>query len=469
MDVRGNKTNENSLAAKVSMDMKGTPSPVVNEKKGKKEPSFDSSTSPLTNKEKVRKEQLLGHLTSPLKANQEENIKKPSLSHLTSPLKTNKEQDMKEPKIKPSSKRSRKMATNIGDIMSSTVPPTIDMNKRQKKCQQEMPRTRLKGSQPVKKNADEPTMECQQEMPRTRLKGSQPVKKNADEKPTIGLVRELILRFVFNTTLSVREQLCNLGIGYATCSDFMSLRKNGWVVGEIINAVALRKTLIQSKRDPDALWPSWYLPTYLASYALNGGINSRTWVKYYGGSSRYTGFLESVERVYIPINENNIHWFMCVVNFKDANVYVLDSLPSLSKPKVQNEKVMRVLSYLDDVIQHLGNNGRVMKAHKLPIKRLKWLPVQEPGSDDCGVHTAKYFDLEQFNEEEAAKLRFTFEEGRNNLILDLILCGENEIRNEVIRKAQEKGKDFAVFVHLCKIKQEGISLICSIFMTEIIC
>ncbi|KAI8542027.1 hypothetical protein RHMOL_Rhmol08G0107400 [Rhododendron molle] len=69
---------------------------------------------------------------------------------------------------------------------------------------------------------------------------------------------------------------------------------------------------------------------------------------------------------------------------------------------------------------------------------LKWLPVQEPGSDDYGVHTANYFDLEQFNEKEAAKLRFTSEEGRNNMILDLILCGENVIRNEVIRKAQEK-------------------------------
>ncbi|KAF7147806.1 hypothetical protein RHSIM_Rhsim03G0056000 [Rhododendron simsii] len=360
MDVRRKKTNENSLAAKVSMDMKGTPSPVVIEKKSKKEQSS-------------------GHLTSPLKATQEENTKKPSLSHLTSPLKTNKEQDMKEPKIKLSSKRSRKMTTNIGDIMSSTAPPTIGMNMRQKKCQQEIPRTRLKGSQPVKrpvkKNASEkPTMECQQEMARTCLKESQPVQKNADEKPTIGMIRELILRFVFDTTLSVREQLCDLGINYATRSDFMSLRKNGWVVGD--------------------------------SYALNGGINSRTWVKYYGGSSRYTGILESMERVYIPINDNNIHWFMCVVNFKHANVYVLDSLPSLSKPKVQNEKVLRVLEYLDDVIQHLGNNGCVMKAHKLPIKRLKWLPVQEPGSDDCGVHTAKYFDLEQFNEEEAAKLRF---------------------------------------------------------------
>ncbi|KAF7151877.1 hypothetical protein RHSIM_Rhsim02G0172100 [Rhododendron simsii] len=182
MDVRGKKTNENSLAAKVSMDMKDTPSPVVNEKKGKKELSFDSSISPLTNKEKDRKEQFSGHLTSPLKANQEENTKKPSLSHLTSPLKTNKEQDMKEPKIKPSSKRSRKMATNIGDLISSTAPPTIDMNKRQKKCQQEIPRTGLKGSQPVKKNTNKKfTMESQQEMARTRLKRSQPVKKNINE------------------------------------------------------------------------------------------------------------------------------------------------------------------------------------------------------------------------------------------------------------------------------------------------
>ncbi|KAF7133572.1 hypothetical protein RHSIM_Rhsim09G0070200 [Rhododendron simsii] len=308
----GKKTNKNSLAAKVSMDMKGTPSPVVNEKKGKKELSFDSSTSLLTNKEKDKKEQSSGHLTSPLKANEEENTKKPSLSHLTSPLKTNKKQDMKEPKIKPSSKRSRKMATNIGDIMSSTAPSTIGTNKRQKKCQQEIPRTRLKVFQPVKKNANEkPNMECQQEMTRAQLKESQPVKKNANER----------------TTLQPWNKLCN-------SLRFYVIRKNGWVVGEIINAVALRKSLIQSKRDPDALWPSWYLPTYLASYALNG--------------------------------------------------------------------------------------------------------VQEPGSDDCDVHIAKYFDLEQFNEEEAAKLRFNSEEGRNSLILDLILCGENVIRNEVIRKVQEK-------------------------------
>ncbi|XP_058202135.1 uncharacterized protein LOC131316722 [Rhododendron vialii] len=95
---------------------------------------------------------------------------------------TNKEQDMKEPKIKPSSKRPRKMAANIGDIMSSIAPPNIGMNKRQKKCQQEMPRTRFKESQPVKKNANEkPTMECQREMPRTRFKESQPVKKNANQ------------------------------------------------------------------------------------------------------------------------------------------------------------------------------------------------------------------------------------------------------------------------------------------------
>ncbi|KAG5562527.1 hypothetical protein RHGRI_005303 [Rhododendron griersonianum] len=53
---RGKKTNENSMTAKISMDMKGTPSAVVNEKKGTKEPSFDSSTSPLTNKEKDIKE-----------------------------------------------------------------------------------------------------------------------------------------------------------------------------------------------------------------------------------------------------------------------------------------------------------------------------------------------------------------------------------------------------------------------------
>ncbi|KAI8542798.1 hypothetical protein RHMOL_Rhmol08G0168100 [Rhododendron molle] len=57
---------------------------------------------------------------------------------------------------------------------------------------------------------------------------------------------------------------------------------------------------------------------------------------------------------------------------------------------------------------------------------------------DCGVHTCKYFDLEQFNEKESAKLKFKSKEGRKNLLLELMLCGENNNRNVLIRKAQQK-------------------------------
>ncbi|KAF7144665.1 hypothetical protein RHSIM_Rhsim04G0142500 [Rhododendron simsii] len=70
------------------------------------------------------------------------------------------------------------------------------------------------------------------------------------------------------------------------------------------------------------------------------------------------------------------------------------------------------------------------------FERLKWLPIQEAG--DCGVHTAKYFNLEQFIGDELIMLKFSSVEGRIGLVLDLIMFEGNNVKEKIMEKAKKK-------------------------------
>ncbi|KAH7847493.1 hypothetical protein Vadar_026773 [Vaccinium darrowii] len=166
-----------------------------------------------------------------------------------------------------------------------------------------------------------------------------------------------------------------------------------------------------------------------------------SWVKQYSGNNKYTGIVKECERVYIPINEDKSHWYMCVVNFTHGMVYILDSLPCPSKKKERNEQVMCMVKFLDEVLDILDNDEKRQKVQKLPFHRPTWLPVQQSGSGDCGLHTAKFYNLENFTEEESSMLRFNSEDGRYRLALELIVFKDNKIRIAFIKKAQEKYRD----------------------------
>ncbi|KAI8555921.1 hypothetical protein RHMOL_Rhmol05G0213500 [Rhododendron molle] len=171
------------------------------------------------------------------------------------------------------------------------------------------------------------------------------------------------------------------------------------------------------------------------NYALRGGLNAKSWDRHYTGTHRYTGEPQACERVYIPINDSDNHWFMCVVNIRHGIVYILDSLPSPTENKRRAELVKCVVKYLDDLFQYL-DEPQVKKFSMLPFERLKWLPIQEVG--DCGVHTAKYFNLEQFIEDELIMLKFSSAEGRIGLVLDLIIFEGNNVKEKIMEKAKKK-------------------------------
>ncbi|KAH7833318.1 hypothetical protein Vadar_005115 [Vaccinium darrowii] len=221
-----------------------------------------------TNEDKKgSKEAISDDVTSPVKIKKENDNTKPS------PMKTNEDKGPKEPTLKASTKKLRRMAAHIRESLSSTAPPpTAHKNKTENKLRT----SRFKETQPVKANAKE---------------------KPFTSYPPMSEPEKLITRYVFDQSLSVREQLCNLGMEHATRAEFLTLRQGVWISSSIINLVAVKKTLVQRDRDPNGIWPSWYLPTYFADYALGRGHDAISWVKQYSGNNKYTGIVKECERV----------------------------------------------------------------------------------------------------------------------------------------------------------------------------
>ncbi|KAH7855253.1 hypothetical protein Vadar_022913 [Vaccinium darrowii] len=296
---------------------------------------------------KGSKEAISNDVTSPLKTKKENDNTKPS------PMKTNEDKGPKEPTLKASTKKLRRMAAHIHEPLSSTAPPlTVDKNKMEKKLRT----SRFKESQLVKANAKE---------------------KPFTSYPPMSELEKLITRYDFDQTLSMREQLCNLGMEHTTRAEFLTLRQGAWISSS----------------------------------------------------------------VYIPINEDKSHWYMCVVNFTHGMVYILDSLPCPSKKKERNEEVMCMVKFLDEVLDILDNDAKRQKVEKLPFHRPTWLPVQQSGSGDCGLHTVKFYNLENFTEEKSAMLRFNSKEGRYRLALESIIFKDSKTRTALIKKAQQKHRD----------------------------
>ncbi|XP_058214762.1 uncharacterized protein LOC131326159 [Rhododendron vialii] len=126
---------------------------------------------------------------------------------------------------------------------------------------------------------------------------------------------------------------------------------------------------------------------------------------------------------------------MCIVNIRHVIVYILDSLPSPTENKRRAELITRVVKFLDDLFKYL-DEPQVKKFSMLLFERLKWLPIQQGGN--CDMHTAKYFNLEQFIEDELIMLKFSSVAGRIGLVLDLIMFEGNNVNEKIIENAKKK-------------------------------
>ncbi|KAF5350938.1 hypothetical protein D9757_014387 [Collybiopsis confluens] len=94
------------------------------------------------------------------------------------------------------------------------------------------------------------------------------------------------------------------------------------------------------------------------------------------------------DSVFIPINENQLHWYSAYIDFRLKRIEIFDSLETTcitnrDKPLSlqKNMKLMLVLMWLAEVLGRLRGERVILKNNP----ETDWVPFQ-PNSYDCGIH-----------------------------------------------------------------------------------
>ncbi|KAJ1380625.1 Ulp1 protease family, C-terminal catalytic domain [Sesbania bispinosa] len=150
---------------------------------------------------------------------------------------------------------------------------------------------------------------------------------------------------------------------------------------------------------------------HMVELALNNKTTSELSREY---KDTFMGHVDLIKKIFLPVNENGIHWYLVVFDLEEKSLWFLDSNP-----------------FPDDfdLIEPEG-----LKKHLTSY-------------NDCGVQVAKWM-MECISNHNYQSIGVNAQ-SRIRLVLDLVLDRHNHMRNETVRKAHEKFKDFNEDSDIC--------------------
>ena len=110
------------------------------------------------------------------------------------------------------------------------------------------------------------------------------------------------------------------------------------------------------------------------------------------------GDIKNVDRIFIPVNYKNMHWFLIVLNVENKVLEYYDSLWSVYKNNATMKALFRSLQKVFDVLYEMSTLD-----HEL--KKQEWKPTfnaetnQQQNADDCGIFTILNAELINLNSE----------------------------------------------------------------------
>lgn len=214
-----------------------------------------------------------------------------------------------------------------------------------------------------------------------------------------------------------------------------SLMPNCWVDQEVINLLCCKLT--QEERCVGKL-SVWYLPTTFSQYAFDWERSPTVVRKRY--EKDFFDKIENARKIFIPINDQGVHWYLMVVDFVERKIYLLDSLPCATRKLLRRRDVLRVALFLEEMFIHdsFYDCGIKLENHLIsnfPIVEPRGLPRQRYGSNDCGVFVATWMkECSWLDYYDCVEVR---PDSRIKLAIDLVDSSYNEMKGKVIERANK--------------------------------
>nr|XP_023898934.1 putative ubiquitin-like-specific protease 1B isoform X1 [Quercus suber]XP_023898935.1 putative ubiquitin-like-specific protease 1B isoform X1 [Quercus suber]XP_023898936.1 putative ubiquitin-like-specific protease 1B isoform X1 [Quercus suber]XP_023898937.1 putative ubiquitin-like-specific protease 1B isoform X1 [Quercus suber]XP_023898938.1 putative ubiquitin-like-specific protease 1B isoform X1 [Quercus suber]XP_023898939.1 putative ubiquitin-like-specific protease 1B isoform X1 [Quercus len=201
-------------------------------------------------------------------------------------------------------------------------------------------------------------------------------------------MEKIICNYIFNKNFERSEVLVSLKYEYGDRAAFNTLLHNQWISSQIINLFVC-KMRMEENRYKDMF--VWYLPTHFAKKMLEeDGNPTLEWFKRtYRDDDKHMSNLMKCEQIFIPMNDDNSHWYLCVVDFVKRVTYILDSLQSTTSEVIQTKNVKTVVTGLDKLSSFLEKDKYI---DSIIIFKLK-SPVSNPQQNngyDCGMYVIKH-------------------------------------------------------------------------------
>ncbi|KAJ1431407.1 Ulp1 protease family, C-terminal catalytic domain [Sesbania bispinosa] len=230
---------------------------------------------------------------------------------------------------------------------------------------------------------------------------------------------------------------CAWGVGNR--KTLRTLIPSTWIDQEVLNLLASKLTHFESKitRHNSA----WFMPTTFSQYALERGNKQEKAIHDY--KDNFMGKVECLHKIFVPLNDQNTHWYLMVIDVIENNIVILDSLQSEWQNEWRKRYVKKLVSmFIEEMLldpsfyEHPTTKKQMISDYV--IIQPQGLPHQLNGYD-CGVWVAKWMsDYVWDDDYHAISVTQTT---RMKMAIDLVLNSYNEHKYEVIKAAVEKWRE----------------------------
>ncbi|KAJ1415149.1 Ulp1 protease family, C-terminal catalytic domain [Sesbania bispinosa] len=218
-----------------------------------------------------------------------------------------------------------------------------------------------------------------------------------------------------------------------------TLMPSHYVSNEVISMVVCMMTNYRDVMSDYAF--CWYLPPKFTQQALDLKATPNTLAHHYRTS--FMGYVDLISKIFLPVNNEDLHWYLVVLDLEDEKVILLDSNPNPDRREwrlLQARKLVSVFM-MQFVFQEILMDITFYELRTNECPRISEFPMVEPEGlfqhpssyYDCGVIVAKWM---MDSKDQKTYDRITLNsKSRMRLALDLVLDSHNNIKDEVVNMA----------------------------------
>ncbi|KAL4310366.1 hypothetical protein GQ457_01G014970 [Hibiscus cannabinus] len=182
------------------------------------------------------------------------------------------------------------------------------------------------------------------------------------------------------------EIVLDFGHTYMSVADADTLQPDSWVDSMVIDVVGW--TIIVEDSRMKCKEKRWFLPWGLSDQLVRGLLDGGRIAEYWRFNFKPYGTVTDWKLIFIPINDNGSHWYMCVLDIDCGEAKIQDSLPTTRGNAARVVAVKKLIKTLGECfhdekfVQVFGSPSRPLTDLRVVVAKVKH---QDNGFEDVEV------------------------------------------------------------------------------------